>query len=212
MPGQGQATVTGVRQGSNTPITVSSPYTSPAGGSNFLPIAMMGIQALGSLSTSFMTSKASSAAGEYEASVYESNARLQDLMAKDAIQRGKQEAIKAKQATKRLIASQRVTEAAQGIDIESGSALDIQEETASLGAEEAMNITNNAWRESWGYKVRASDYRGRAEMAKITAKNKARSTILTGGMSALKDITYGAYLMNKGSSYSSLADFLSGVA
>lgn len=224
MPSAGAATagtVAGVRGGltnaagvfsggPGTAISVSSPYAAAAsGGSNFFPLAMMGIKALGSLSSSFAQSKATSAQGDYESSIYESNARLKDMMAADAVKRGAAEAIKAKQASKRLIGSQRAALGAQGIDIESGSALDIQKETASLGAEDALNIKNNAWRESWGYQVQANDLRGRAEMSRLTAKAKSKNTLLTGGLSAVKDIAYGAYEMKSGNGLSSLADYLS---
>lgn len=167
--------------------------------------AMMGLSAAGSLFSASSQASATKQAGEYDASVFESNARIQDILAADAITRGDKEAVKAKQATKRLIGSQRAAMGAQGIDIESGSALDIQQETAALGAEDALTIKNNAWRESWGYKVQSNDLTGRADMARRTAKTKAKNTLLTGGLSAVKDIAYGVYASKR---KNSLADYL----
>ena len=201
--------------GTSSTITASSPYGGGSGFSsmimNMLPLFTMGIQGMGSLASGYSQSKAQKSLSDYEASVYESNARLADLKAADAIFRADKEAVKAKQASKRLIGSQRAALGAQGIDIESGSALDIQEESASIGAEEALNIRNNAWRESWGYKTQAVDLRGRAEMARITGKNTSRNTMLTGGLSAIKDVTYGMYLAKNKSAFS-LSDYLSGVS
>jgi len=174
-------------------IQTAAPAAAAGGGFNPLSL-MLAVQALGTAATSYSQSKAIGMEGEYNASVYESNARIQRLMAEDAIIRGDKEAVKAKQAAKRLIGSQRAALGAQGIDIESGSALDIQEETASLGAEEALNIKNNAWREAWGYRSAATDLEGRAKMTRITAKNRQKNTILTGGLSIAKDLAYGSYL------------------
>jgi hypothetical protein len=123
------------------------------------------------------------------------------IRAAHAIQRGDKEAVRAKQLARRIIGSQRAAMGAQGIDLESGSALDIQKETASLGAEEAMIIKNNSWMEAWGYRVAENDLYGQAKYARITGKNTARNTILTGGLTALKNFTYGNYLDKSRSFY-----------
>jgi hypothetical protein len=97
---------------------------------------------------------------------------------------------------------------AQGIDLESGSALDIQQETASLGAEEALNIKNNAWREAWGYRSQEADYKARASYAKITGKNTARNTLLTGGLTVAKNLATYSY-MNKNRGSTDFSEYLS---
>jgi len=210
MPGQGASTVSGVAQGTGASVIVSNPYAKAAGGgSNTLPFLLMGIQAVSSLFGAKGQADASSAYGENQADIYDTNARLKDLLAEDAIIRGDRQAVKAKQSAKRLIGSQRAALAAQGIDIESGSALDIQEETASLGAEDALNIRNNAWRESWGYKVQANNYRSAASISRTTAKNKSKNTLLTGGLNAVKDIFVG-YNQIKTGSGKTIEDYLSG--
>jgi hypothetical protein len=185
------------------------PLAASGGGSFFTsPYLFAGINALATLSSANASAKAQRAEGDFQASIYESNARIQALMAEDAIIRGDKEAVKAKQLAKRIIGSQRAAMGAQGIDLESGSALDIQEETASLGAEEALNIRNNAWREAWGYRAQGSEYLSRASFAKITGKNTSKNTLLTGGLSALKGLAYADY-MNKNRGSGTYEDYIS---
>jgi len=212
MPGASAATPTGdfnTRFAQDTMLSrdIAPPVSSAASTGGFNPLQLlMAISGLGTFATSYMQSKAQSAEGEYNASVFESNARLEALKAEDAIIRGEKEVVKLQQARNRLIGSQRVSFGAQGIDLESGSALDIQQETRSLGAEDILNTRNNAWREAWGYRVNENNYRGKAKYSLLTAKNTAKNTILTGGLSIAKSFAYSNYL-NKNRSASSYDDY-----
>lgn len=143
------------------------------------------------LSSGYSQAQAIEAEGDYQQSIYNINARFADVQAEDAIKRGDKEAIQLKKQAKKLIGSQRVALAAQGIDIESGSALEVQEDTAALAADDVMTIKNNAWKEAWGYRVQAFDFRNRGEFAKLSAKNKARNTLLTSGIQAFSTLNSG---------------------
>lgn len=168
---------------------------SAASGLGYNPLyLLMGVQALGTAATSYSQSKAQMAEGDYQASIYESNARIQAIKAADAIVRGEKEAVKAKQLAKAIIGSQRAATGAQGLDPNQDDSLLLQEDTAMLGAEEALNIRNSAWREAWGYRVAENDLYGKAKYAKLTAKNTSRNTILTGGLSIAKSMAYAQYL------------------
>lgn len=156
--------------------------------------ALTAVSSIGTLATSYSQSQALKSQGAYERQTADTNSRLANIQADDAIERGEREATELKKQTKRLVGSQRAALAAQGLDLESGDALAIQEETKALGALDALQIKNNAWREAWGYKVQANDYKGRGQFAYLSAKNQANNTILTGGMQVAKDVAYGAYL------------------
>lgn len=168
--------------------------------------ALMGVSALSSIGTAFAQSSAQKSAGIYQQSVYESNQRLAEIQAKDAITRGDTEARKSLQNTRVLIGAQRAAMAAQGLNLEDGSALDIQQETAGIGAMDALDIKNNAWREAWGYKVQANQSSQQAKFASITARSQSRNTLLTGGLSVAKDIATGYYNAKE---KSDLADYFS---
>lgn len=150
--------------------------------------------------SSLSQSSAQKAEGSYQKSIYDTNSKIAEIQAADALKRGETEATNLKTQTKKLIGAQRARLAAQGQDLESGDALDIQEETAGLGSIDALQIKNNAWREAWGYQVQAEDYRSRGVYAEMTGKNKSRSTLLTGGLQVAKGIAQAGYLSSlKGS-------------
>lgn len=156
---------------------------------------MAGIfSAIGTGVSGYNQARASAAEGAYYKQIYDANANLMNIQAADAIERGEKAATEHKKATKRLIGAQRAAMAAQGIDIDDGSALDVQMDTAGLGAMDALEIKNNAWREAWGYKVQAANYTSQGVYADLTAKNKSRNTILTTGLGIAKDLSYSAYL------------------
>ena len=153
---------------------------------------------VGGLASSYSQSQAQKSAGAYQLQIAETNSRLANIQAQDAISRGEKEAKALKIQTKRLIGAQRAAGAAQGQDLEGvegeGGFLDIQQESAGLGAMDALTIKNNAWREAWGYRVQGQDYLGRGRMSYLTSRAQARSTLITGGLTAVKDIAYAGYL------------------
>jgi hypothetical protein len=144
-------------------------------------VAMGGMQLLSARGQS----KAIKSQAEYESQQLTFNSKVADLQARDAELRGKKEATEHKTKVKTLIGSQRAALAAQGIDVGSGSALDLQTETAEFGALDAMTIRNNAFREATGYRIQSIDYAGQATMTRLAGKNAARNTMLAGGISAL---------------------------
>lgn len=158
-----------------------------------LLIASSASQGINSFGTAYNQSKATAAAGDYNAKMMELNAKLADYQGEDAIRRGNADAQKHRKNVKQMQGAQRVALAAQGIEIDSGSAAQIQEDTRMLGEMDAMTIKNNAWREAWGYRVQAAQGRSQAEFTRMASRNEARSTLLTGGMKALSSGVEGAY-------------------
>ena len=112
--------------------------------------------------------------GAYEQGVYDQNAGFAEQQAADAIARGDTEAQRHMAAIRGLIGSQRAGFGAQGIDINSGSALDVQANDAAMGALDELTIRNNAAREAWGYRVQATDYGNRGRLARLGARNTAQ--------------------------------------
>lgn len=128
--------------------------------------------------------------GQYEAATYGLNAKLADQAADDAIARGKETASRSQLKTRQLKGMQRATLAAQGLDLDSGSASDLQLETGELGELDVLTISNNAAREAFGFKVEATNYRRSAGLALMGGQNKSQefknqsiSTLLTTGAS-----------------------------
>lgn len=142
--------------------------------------ALMAVQA----GSSYQQASAYESEGNYQKSIANINARFSKLNAQDAINRGGKEAEQLKKQAKQLIGTQRVNLAAQGIDVESGSALDVQTDTAELAEIDAMTIRNNAWKEAWGYRVQAMNETFSGKYAQLSAQNKSRNTLLAGGLQA----------------------------
>ena len=144
---------------------------------------------------SWADAKAVRAQGNYQNEMANINAQFAELSAESAITRGNKQAADVKRNTKKIIGSQRAAMAAQGISIDSGSALDVQEDTAMIGELEAMKVKNNAWMEAFGYKVQAQQDRQQGKIGKMAADNTAATTLATGGWKAVG----GAYKAYTGS-------------
>jgi hypothetical protein len=142
-------------------------------------------QGVASFGNAYVQSKALQAQAEFERQEAEMNARVADLQAEDATRRGAAEANRARKEGRQVISAQRAASAAQGIDINTGSAGDIQEETLALSEQDVETIKSNAWREAWGFKAQALDLRSGARLQYHAKQSAARNTLLTGGINAL---------------------------
>ena len=118
--------------------------------------------------------------GAFQAAMAEQNAGYKEAAAQDAIKRGDVQADQYRRQVGQMIGSQRSGFAANGIDVNSGTAAEIQDDTAAFGEFDALTIANNAAREAWGYRVGADNDRMNARMAQSNAKGAAAGSILGG--------------------------------
>lgn len=128
-----------------------------------------------------LTANAQYQSGRMNQRIYEYDAKIADAQADDALARGRDLAGEKALQIKSTIATQRVRQAASGVDVSRGSALDVQANTAALGARDLAIIRNNAAREAWGYKVQSQDYLLRGKVARETGKLNAVGSLVTGG-------------------------------
>jgi len=142
-------------------------------------------QAASSVGQGFSQSAALRSKGEYEESLYNINRNFAELQATDAMRRGEKGTAAVRSLTRRTVGAQRAALAAQGIDVDSGSAREIQDDTRLQGALDELTVKNNAWREAWGFKVAAFDSGMRGQFARMSGDSSARSTLLTGGINAV---------------------------
>lgn len=168
--------------------------------------AAMGVMSVSSAANAYSTAQAQRAQGEYTQGIYETNAKFAAFNATDSLERGEFLAGQIKRKSDRDLSivrknarviqgQQRASLAAQGIEITSGSAADILEETKTLSALDeteikrnaeldAITVKANAWREAWGYQTQAIDYAARGRFARMAGDNSSRNTLLTGGLQA----------------------------
>lgn len=144
-----------------------------------------GFSAVSSIMSSSANADALRAQGEHEKNVADFNEKIALIQSEDALYRGDKEATQLRKNAKRLVGSQRAALAAQGVNVDVGSAALVQEDTMDQAKIDEITIRNNAAREAWGYKVQARGYSMQGSFASMAGENAARSTALTGGINAL---------------------------
>lgn len=108
------------------------------------------------------------------------NADLIDAQATDATRRGEEEAAAVKRRARAIRGAQRASFATQGVDVNSGTANDLQEETTTLGSIDAETTRKNAFREAWGLTQSADNQRLSGRYAQQAGRNQAVGTLLGG--------------------------------
>lgn len=129
-------------------------------------------------------------AGNAAKSLGDYNALTAETQARDALARGAEDEQKFRAGLRGLIGSQRAGFSGQGVDVGTGSAVDVQADAAFLGELDALTIRTNAAREAWGYRREADNYRRGGQQAQSASRWGAASTIV-GGAASLVQMRYG---------------------
>ena len=129
------------------------------------------------------------AAGEAKEEAAEYNAEIAKQKSQEALQRGASEAAEKRDRARRLASTQVEGAAMSGVEVSSGTALDLLTETAGMGELDALRSVTNAQREAWGYQAQSELdlFEGRA--ASRAGKLNAAGTLL----GAAGNVTYSSY-------------------
>lgn len=152
-----------------------------------LMVASYVFQAWGTSEAQRNQGRIAQAQANFQATQFEINADWAEIMGEDALERGDEQAIEYQKQINAIKAKQRVGFASQGVQVDSGTAMEIQEQTAEIGAYDVTRIKNNAWREAFGYRQDASRSRFNARSARIggasqrSAANAEANMTLLGG-------------------------------
>lgn len=149
------------------------------------------LQGASSIASGMQQADALRAQASYNKFMGDFNARLDDAAAEDAITQGEEAVLALEEQGKKVRGGQRVAYAGQGVEADAGSAVDVAADTAAAIARDKVTIRNNAWRQSWGYKVEAFKQRTAGAYGLAAAENTARNTILTGGLKGFAEMTTG---------------------
>lgn len=121
------------------------------------------------------------AAGKQSRDLYRVNADFAHAQARDARPRAEVSVARLREAAQGVAGAQRTAFAGQGVEVDSGSALALQEDTARLSERDVVQIRNNAARERWGYKAQARmlEFQGAQayHAGKIRAWSEFKNTI-----------------------------------
>lgn len=150
----------------------------------------LGATALSGLASSYgawQQASAQKAAAQYDAQAADQNAAIAGRAAADAALRGQDEVGRQSIETAQLMSRQRVALAATGVDLASGSALDVTGDTAFLSALDRATIRANAERETYAARIGASNALGQARQSRAAAGSA--SPLLVGGSTFLSGAT-----------------------
>lgn len=130
----------------------------------------------------------------YQQSIYRNNQILAQRRADDARLRGEQAADAQRDKTQQLIGRQRATLAGNGVELDTGSALEITTDTAGIGERDALTIRSNAEREALGYEAEGMNFGGQAALAGYQADNTSatlgQAATIFGGLGSVADKWY----------------------
>lgn len=104
---------------------------------------------------SMMQAKGQTENADFQSGMMQQNAQFKLRTADETINAGNTSADWQRVRAKQAVGTQRSVQAANGIDVNSGSAAQLQDDTAMLGELDALTIQNNAAREAYGYRIQA---------------------------------------------------------
>lgn len=127
----------------------------------------LGMQAFGAVSGAiggFYAAKSSKRQLSFEADMARINARVAELGARSAFERGHQEVAGLTMRAGQLKSRQRAAMAANNIALGEGNAAEIQASTALMKQIDMQTLETNAIRNAWGYRTEASNLQSSALM------------------------------------------------
>jgi hypothetical protein len=121
----------------------------------------------------------------YQSAVERNNSQIATWQAQDATQRGQIEEQRQRLATARLRGSQRAAMASNGIEVGSGSPLDVLMDTAQLGELDALTIRSNAEREAYGFRSQSGNLMAQAGLTQMAGRSAQTGSYVSAGSTLL---------------------------
>lgn len=146
-----------------------TPQASPGLGS--VSLIGMGIGAIGSAIGTYQQTKSARSQLRYQAAMAEINARMAERSAQQAMQQGQQQVAATTMKYGALKSSQRAAMAANGVDLGTGSAAELQASTDILKDIDKHTIESNAISSAFGYRTHGTGYLNQARMDRASASS-----------------------------------------
>jgi hypothetical protein len=124
-------------------------------------------------------------AGDFQSAMEKRNAEAAERAARDAAARGLNEGVKAALAGGQVRGAIRAGFGASGVEVTSGSPLDVLSDAAMFNELDKQTIANNAEREAHGFRLQAGNYLAQASASRSAGRSNAAGTILSGTASTL---------------------------
>lgn len=161
------------------------------------PLLFQGIGALSQASSSFFGASAQRTQLEYAAKYAELNARIGEMAAQREIMRGHSETARLTLGAGQLKGRQRAALAASGARLDSGDAINLQEDVERLKDIDMNAILYNATLSAWGRRMQAGNDMAQATMlsgaAAAASPSGAAMASLVGSGGQLASMWYSLY-------------------
>lgn len=133
-----------------------------------------------------------------QANIADINARISEMGAQSSLEQGKQQKASLTLQTKQLKGRQRATMAANGVDLGTGSAAEIQASTDLMKEIDVGTIKTNAVRTAWGHRTQAVNYQNQARMARSASSGiNPLASAATTLLGSAGNVASNWYVMNK---------------
>lgn len=138
-----------------------------------------------SAASSVMSGIGKSQQANYQAQINDQNAKLANEQAKDSIQNTNLEAQRRYRQLAQTQGQQQAAMAANGVDLNFGSPVNLQKDTAMIGAEDVGQIYKGGFQQTRGHDISAWNYGSQAAADRAKAKGAMLEGIMGGLSSAL---------------------------
>ena len=119
--------------------------------------------------------------GLYQGQVAKNNQYIANQNADLALYKGTQAVNASQQATAQTVGKERAGYGAGNIEVNSGTALQTQMDTARIGSIDAQTITQNAQRSAWGYQQQAAMFGAQSKADVYGGLMSGAGSLLGGG-------------------------------
>lgn len=143
--------------------------------------------AIGTVSA-VQSAQAQEAQYEYQAKVAQDNEKIAQMNATEARQKGIEDARLKRIKTLQQVGALQTAQAANGIDISTGTSLDLIEDTKTMGELDAMNSLYDSEKTARNYEIQAGNFANEASMDIISSRNVSSAGKLNAFGTALEGI------------------------
>lgn len=152
---------------------------------------------VGKAANSFANAFAEVSQSNFIAQQFQFNEEIAGIQAEQALAQGVVQQQVLQDKTGLLAGEQTARQAAQGVDVNTGTSQVIREQTAERSGRDYLTLGNNAFLKSLGYKIQGLNDETSAAFAKRSGANKANNLLLGGTeelfQTGLKAIAYDKY-------------------
>lgn len=127
-------------------------------------------------------------AADYQSQVAANNAKIATQNAQWASQEGDVQATNQGLKDRANLGRTKAAFAANGVDVNSGSAADVQGSERQLGMVDSLTIRNNAARQAYGYQSQSTSFQAQSQLDTLTGDNDIAASLLGGASSLSKGI------------------------